>query len=86
MKNSMVRIGEGGRVVIPAEFRRAAGVSVGDDLVLLLEEGKMRLLTRRQALEEAQALVRQYVSADRSLADELVAERRAEVEAEGRGS
>ena len=69
---------QGGRVVIPAGFRRALGLEVGDDVLLRLEEGQLRLITRRQAVKEAQELVRQYIPEGRSLVDELIAERRSE--------
>ena len=72
------QIGEGGRVVIPAVMRAALGVQVGDTVLLRFDDGELRILTPRQAIRRAQELVRQYVPAGRSLADELIAERRLE--------
>jgi bifunctional DNA-binding transcriptional regulator/antitoxin component of YhaV-PrlF toxin-antitoxin module len=72
------QIGEGGRVVIPAVIRAALGVGVGDTVLLRFDRGELRILTPRQAIRRAQELVRQYVPGGRSLADELIAERRAE--------
>ena len=54
------------------------GVGVGDELVLVLEDEGVRLLTPRQAVKRAQVLVRKYVPAGASLADELIEERRKE--------
>lgn len=76
--SSRTKLTEGGRVVIPAEFRRALGVQVGDELILRLENGELRLLTLDRAIAQAQEAVRKYVLAGRSLVDELLAERRAE--------
>lgn len=73
-----VAIGLGGRVVIPASYRHALGLKEGDEVSLRMEEGELRLTTPDQALRRAQALVRRHVDADRSLADELIAERRRE--------
>ncbi|MGH2452538.1 MAG: AbrB/MazE/SpoVT family DNA-binding domain-containing protein [bacterium] len=70
------RIGQGGRLVIPASYRQALGLREGDEVTLRLEDGELRLTTPEQALRRAQALLRQYVPANRSLADELIAERR----------
>lgn len=50
----------------------------GEEIQLSIEEGEMRLYTKRQALEKAQAFFRQYIPADISLVDELLAERRLE--------
>jgi len=71
-------MGQGGRIVTPARFRRALGLKPGDDVVLALEEDELRLLTPGQAVQRAQALVRRYVPEGRSLAAELMEERRRE--------
>ena len=73
------RLAEGGRVVIPAEFRRAIGLEVGDEVIVRLEDGEVRILTPESAIRRAQDLVRRYVPEGRSLVDELLAERRDEV-------
>lgn len=73
---------EGGRVVIPAEFRRALKLDVGDEVILRLGEGELTILTPRQAIRRAQQLVRKYIPEGRKLAEELITDRRAEVESE----
>ena len=72
------KLAEGGRIVIPAEYRQALGLHVGDELILRLEDGEVRIFTARQAIKRAQELVRRYIPQNRSLADELIAERRRE--------
>ncbi len=78
MTRVRAKVTEGGRIVIPAAFRRALGVDVGDEVILDLEDGRLTVLTRRQAIKHAQELVRRYVPEGRSLVDELIADRRAE--------
>ena len=72
------KIAEGGRVVIPAGYRKSLGVQVGDEVILVLENREVRILTQQRAIEKAQALVRRYVPEGRSLVDELIRERREE--------
>ena len=72
------KMGEGGRLVIPAGYRKALGLKPGDDVVLFLEEGEIRIVTARQAIQRAQALVRRYVPKGHSLSEELIRERREE--------
>ena len=72
------KLAEGGRVVIPAEFRRALGIQVGDELIVRLEKGEIRLLTLDRAIAQAQEAVRRYVPAGTSLVEELLADRREE--------
>jgi AbrB family looped-hinge helix DNA binding protein len=77
-QEALTRINANGRVVIPAEFRRALGVKSGDMLVLRLENNELRIATFRQRLTRAQEMVRNLKIKSKSLADELIAERRKE--------
>lgn len=78
MDTVRVKISEGGRIVIPADFRRRLGVSIGDDVIVRLEDCTLRVFTVREGIRQAQEILRPYLPKDRSLADELIAERRAE--------
>jgi len=71
------KLEKSGRIVIPADCRAALGLRPGDQVVLRLEDGELRLLSRKQALRRAQALVRS-ASGGASLSQMLIAERRAE--------
>ena len=84
MESTRVKLGEGGRVVIPAAYRKRLGVRPGDDMVLRLHDGELRLTTVREGIRRAQQIVRRHVPAGRSLADELIAERRAEAAIEAK--
>jgi AbrB family looped-hinge helix DNA binding protein len=72
------KLGDGGRIVIPAEYRQAMGLHVGDEVILRLEDGALSIFTPRQAIKYAQELLRPYLPEGRSLSDELIAERRLE--------
>jgi AbrB family looped-hinge helix DNA binding protein len=71
-----MRVNENGRVVIPASFRKALGINVGDEIVLRIEDDELRIMTLKRRLERAQETIRRYIKPGRSLADELIAERR----------
>lgn len=71
-----LRINENGRVVIPAPFRKALGISPGDELILRLEDDELRITTTKRRIERAQRHVRKYVKPGVSLVNELIAERR----------
>lgn len=77
-----VRLGPDGRVVVPAAFRDALGLTEGDVLFARLENGEVRLLPPAAALRRAQVIVRRHVPEGVSLVDELIAERRTEVDRE----
>jgi antitoxin PrlF len=74
------RLAEGGRIVIPAEYRQALGLRTGDEVILRLEDGTLRIITPGQAIKHAQELLRPYLPQGRSLSDELIAERHTEAE------
>ena len=77
-----LRLGPDGRIVIPAPFREALGLSEGDTLIASVSDGELHLLTRQAAVRRAQAIVRQFVPEGVSLVDELLEDRRREVERE----
>ena len=73
------RIANGGRIVIPAEYRRALGVKEGDEIIIKLVDGEVLITTRLHELRRAQAIVAKYAEDDSSSwSDELIAERRTE--------
>ena len=63
--------------MIPASMRRAMGITRGDTVVVeLLSDSELRVRPLASAIREAQEIVRQSVRRDRSLADELMRERK----------
>jgi AbrB family looped-hinge helix DNA binding protein len=78
------KIDNQGRIVIPSKWREEHGVQPGGELILLEENGRLILQTRTQAVKEAQDIVRGAVRQKSSLVEELLRERRAEVDRERR--
>lgn len=70
------KLDRGGRMVIPANFRKALGIENGDEMVLHLEEDSIRLISLQEAVRQAQDKVKKYIPSTISLSDELIAERR----------
>ncbi|MCS5699493.1 AbrB/MazE/SpoVT family DNA-binding domain-containing protein [Cyanobium sp. FGCU-52] len=77
-----VSLGRQGRVVIPASLRRSLGLEEGDRLVARQEAGRLVLEKPDQIKQRLMARFAK-VPAERSLADELIAERREESLREG---
>ena len=72
-----------GRTVIPAALRTQLDILEGDQLIWSARDGELVVTTRRAQLSRAQALFQRFVPKDApSLADELIAERRAAAETE----
>jgi AbrB family looped-hinge helix DNA binding protein len=68
------KVAEGGKIVLPAEYRQALGVDIGDEVILRLEDGEVRVFTPRLAVKRAQQrMERGYTSHRPSLADDLIA-------------
>ncbi|MEO6042298.1 MAG: AbrB/MazE/SpoVT family DNA-binding domain-containing protein [Tepidiformaceae bacterium] len=56
-RTNTVKVSAGGRIVIPAAFRKELGFKPDDDLLIELEDGCLRLRTRAQGLKRAQEIV-----------------------------
>jgi AbrB family looped-hinge helix DNA binding protein len=78
MTEVRVRLGENGRIVIPAEFRRRLGLKPGDPLVLRLDQDGVVIESRRAAVRAAQRMIREQVPKGELLTERLFAMRRAE--------
>ncbi len=71
-------LGDRGRLVLPAQIRKSLDLHAGDRLIIFVDgEGEIRIVSARQLAERLRGLFRD-IAPGRSLADELIAERRAE--------
>lgn len=78
-----VHLGAQGRLVIPASLRRRLGLQQGDTLIARSEQGRLvveKVEVTKQGLKARYA----RVAKGRSLAEELVGERRREARRESR--
>lgn len=82
MKSQAVKIIDGGKLIIPAAFRRSLGFDTGDTVVVELDEDGLHVRSLSSAVRRAQQIVREFAPDDVSLAEELIAERRIEAERE----
>lgn len=82
MREVSTRVSDGGRIVIPADFRKCLDIQEGDVVLIRLQDSEVRVVPLRQALVRARELTAQYISRDRSLAEELIVERRKDAERE----
>jgi antitoxin PrlF len=72
------RLSENGRIVIPAHLRNALGFEPGEELLLVIEDGELRVTTPRKRAERAQLIFKRYARSGPSLTQELIADRRRE--------
>jgi len=76
-----VKVGPKGRVVVPAQIRRELGIEEGTELMARVEGDGVVLEPRAAALRRLRKLFA-HIPRDRSLVDELIAERREEARRE----
>lgn len=73
-----VTVNEQGRVTIPAQVRRAAGIETGGPLVVYVEDGRVMIETRDQLADRIRRDVEESWIGEASVVDELIADRRTE--------
>lgn len=74
-EQTRMRVGQNGRMVIPAAFRKAMGIQVGDEILLRIEDGELRITTQHGRIRRAQRRARRYLKPGASLVEELLSER-----------
>ena len=82
MLQAKTKLNANGRVVIPAALRRALDLRPGDELIMRVEDGELRLSTRRQALARARRMIRHYIPSDEDLTQSLIDDRRKDAQRE----
>jgi AbrB family looped-hinge helix DNA binding protein len=70
-----------GRIMLPVEVRRKLKIGEGDVLSVSVEDGRIMLMSQREALRRAQAFFRS-VDPDGIWSEELSQDRQREVKAE----
>lgn len=71
-------INTSGRIVIPAQCRRALQISAGDELVIQVTDSEARLFSLKHAIARAQERVAHYTKGKKDLAKQLIEMRREE--------
>lgn len=70
-----IRIGEGRRVVLPAEVCKSMSLGIGDTIIVRVEDNRAMLSGVVRTIERFQSLLAERVPYGISLVDELIAER-----------
>ena len=73
-----VKLGEGGRVVIPADLRAVLGLKAGHLVGLRLDGCELRLFSVAEGVRKSQAIAAKFRHVDNPSVDDFIAERRAE--------
>lgn len=75
---------ENGRMILPADIRRALNLKKGDKVIIDTKGDHIELTTAQRERRRAQMLFRSFIPAGEQLVDEMIDERRAEAREEER--
>jgi bifunctional DNA-binding transcriptional regulator/antitoxin component of YhaV-PrlF toxin-antitoxin module len=78
MARETTSMSENGRILLPVAIRRAAGIKPKEVLTVRVDEEGIHLQTRRQAILNAQAVVKKLTKGRTGLVQEFLQERREE--------
>ena len=73
-----VVLGESGRIVLPAVIRKEFGLEAGERLTVFSQNGEIRILSRKMALESIRAGIIKERGSLEGILDEFLAEKREE--------
>jgi AbrB family looped-hinge helix DNA binding protein len=82
MQYHTVKVSKEGRVLLPVSIRTDLGLREGSTLSLRVENGETRLFDKAQALRRAQAIASQYKKSNGSVVEDLLKNRRDQVNRE----
>ena len=71
-------LNQNGRIVIPAKMRERLGLKSGDIVHMSVEGDVLKVESHRARVRRVQESMKKLIAPGRSLADELIAERREE--------
>ena len=78
MNSLTTKLSASGRIVLPAKIRVSLGLQEGDELLISIADGEIRITPKALALQNALVLARKHLSDSPGLSDALIADRRAE--------
>ena len=82
MHEYRTRVGQNGRILIPAQCRQELDLSPGDEVVIIVEEGIAQLFNVKYAIRYAQAVIKQHTKGKKHLSKELIKMRKQEAKNE----
>ena len=71
----VVVLGESGRLVLPAVIRRQFGLETGERLTVFSQDGEIRIVSRKMALEKIRAGIIKQRGSPEGILDEFLRER-----------
>lgn len=74
----VVTMGESGRIVLPAGIRKEFGLEPGERLTVFSQDGEIRIVSRKMALENIRAGIIKKRGSLKGILDEFLKERREE--------
>ena len=75
-----VPLQENGRMILPADIRRALNLKKGDKVIIETEGDRVELTSAQRERHRARALFRKFVPAGQPVVDQLIADRREEAD------
>lgn len=77
MNEFRTKLGENGRIVIPASCRKLLHLEVGEELIIRIEDHELRLISQKHELKKIQSLIKRHAK-NQSLVDKLLRMRKEE--------
>lgn len=80
MQQRHAKIGQGGRLIIPAIYRKALNLHIGDELILKLEGDEIHIFRQSQALQRIRTAVKKGAAKKINHTDDFITIRKQDSE------
>lgn len=80
MYEQHTKVGEGGRLIIPAAYRKALNIHIGDELIIRLQDGEIRLFRQAEAIGRIRAAAKKMTKKGVNQTDAFIAFRKQDSE------
>ena len=82
MQEFYTKLGQNGRMQVPAKCRKLMNLSPGEEIIIIVHDGEASFFSLKRAVNRAQTIMKQYIKKGEKLSDQVIANRKEDAKRE----